>query len=310
MSKVYTNELSRLFDLASNLYSPTRYDDLLALSKLLISLERHGEAEEVLVVAKDLADSQANPVSRIACLLLAGDCALSQGISSTAFLNYCRAYEIATINNLTQLRLQCHLGLAKYYQEKYEFELVIAECNKALDFMKTSGSFCHELDFRVLLWKYSQKVDKSNLLSLIELCEQFGDFYVAVQVKQSLVELLITESHIAMAVRYLEEIHSWNIICRNKIDAKRTELFIGKLLFESNDLVQAKYWLKRASRVSRVESHWPIEIEAEIFLRMTEQNLNPRISRSRLDESLAKARALGMYELLDQLPALAINSRG
>jgi hypothetical protein len=144
---------------------------------------------------------------------------------------------------------------------------------------------------------------------LIELCEQFGDFYLAVQVKQSLAELLTTESHIAMAVRYLEEIHSWNLICRNKIDAKRTELFIGKLLFESQDFVQAKYWLKIASRVSRVESHWPIEIEAEIFLRLTEQSLNPRISRSKLDESLAKARALGMYELLDKLPEQAMSSR-
>lgn len=305
MSKTYSNEISRLFDIASNLHSPTRFDDLMRLARLLINMERHGEGEEVLVVAKELAHSQSNPSRKISCLLLSGDCALSQGISSTAFLNYCRAYEIAALNNLTRLKLDCHLSLANYYQQKYEFELLIEECKKALDFMNSNGILCHELEFRVKLWRNSDFVDKENLFKLVELATNLQEFALCAEIKQSLAESLIGENHIQMAVRYLEEVHSWNIIRRDKLATKETELFIGRLLFESQDLIQAKYWLKRASRTSRVETLWPIEIEAEIFLRMTEQRLNPTTSSTRLNESIAKARALGLYEMLDQLSEVA-----
>jgi tetratricopeptide (TPR) repeat protein len=264
-------------------------------------LERHGEGEEVLVVAKDLADLQANPARRVACLLLAGDCALSQGNSSTAFLKYCRAHEIAVASNSAQLKLDCHLSLANYYQAKYEFELLIAECNKALDVMKSTANFSHELDFRVKLWKYSEKVDKTNLLTLIELSEQFGDFEVSIQVKKSLVELLITDSHFLMAVRYLEEIHSMYLLQRDRVAARETELFTGKTLFKAERFTEAKAWLSKASRPSSNQFEWVTVVEAETYLRLAELKLGTRGAAKRLSESKSKARSLGMYKLLDQL---------
>ena len=301
MSKSYKNELSRLFDLASNLYSQTRFDDLLELAKLLISLERHGEGEEVLVVAKDLADLQANPARRVACLLLAGDCALSQGNSSTAFLKYCRAHEIAVASNNAQLKLDCHLNLAKFYQEKYEFELLISECKKALNLMETNALYSHELEFRVMLWKYSEKVDKTNLLTLIELSEQLGEFELTVQVKKSLVEVLLTDSHISMAVRYLEEIHSMHLLQRDKIAARETALLVGKTLFKADRFTEAKVWLSKASRPSSIQFEWVTVVEAEIYLRLASLRLGTRGAAKRLAESKSKARSLGMHELLDQL---------